>query len=149
MLLARKWKGVPIWLWLWIAPSTVRRKADDLLPFLQLDPLRNHLANNLSGGQQRLLEIGMTLMCDPSVVLLDEATSGVNPVLVEAIKDNIRRLNEERGVTFFLIEHNIQFAMNLCDRIYVLDYGAMIAEGLPEAIQKDALVVEAYFGRDE
>jgi ABC-type branched-subunit amino acid transport system ATPase component len=149
MLLARKWKGVPIWLWLWITPLSVRNKADELLTFLRLDQVRHHLANNLSGGQQRLLEIGMTLMCDPAVVLLDEATSGVNPTLVEDIKDNIRRLNAERGVTFFLIEHNMQFAMNLCDRLYVLDYGSMIAEGLPEMIQKDPQVVEAYFGRDE
>jgi branched-chain amino acid transport system permease protein len=149
MLLARKWEGVPPYLWLWIAPGQIRAKTDELLEFLRIDHVRNNLAHNLSGGQQRLLEMGMTLMCDPVVVLLDEATSGVNPALVEDIKDNIRRLNQERGVTFFLVEHNMNFAMTLCERLYVLDYGKLIAEGTPEQIQNDPQVVEAYFGRDE
>ena len=148
MLLARKWKGVPPWLWLWIAPQEVRAKADELITFLKIVHERNNLADNLSGGQQRLLEIGMTLMNDPMVVLLDEATSGVNPALVEVIKEDIRRLNRERGVTFFLIEHNMSFAMELCDRIYVLDYGQRIAHGTPTEIQNNPEVIEAYFGRD-
>jgi branched-chain amino acid transport system ATP-binding protein len=135
-------------LWLWIAPPPVRQKADDLLEFLSIRHVRNNLAHNLSGGQQRLLEIGMTLMSDPLVVLLDEATSGVNPALVEDIKDDILRLNRERGVTFFLVEHNMNFAMDLCERLYVLDYGALIASGAPEEIQNDPLVIEAYFGHD-
>jgi branched-chain amino acid transport system permease protein len=149
MLLARKWKGVPPWMWLWVAPKDVRDKADELISFLKIDHVRLNLADNLSGGQQRLLEIGMTLMNDPVVVLLDEATSGVNPALVEDIKEDIRRLNQERGVTFFLVEHNMNFAMELCDHIYVLDYGARIAQGTPEEIQNNPDVIEAYFGRDE
>lgn len=148
MLLARRWKGVPPWMWLLIAPQHVRNKAVELMEFLKIDHVRNNLADNLSGGQQRLLEMGMTLMNDPKVVLLDEATSGVNPALVENIKDDIRRLNKERGVTFFLIEHNMSFAMELCDRIYVLDYGKIIAHGTPEEIQNNPDVIEAYFGRD-
>jgi branched-chain amino acid transport system ATP-binding protein len=148
MLLARKWKGVPAFMYFWLAPVEIRAKANDLIEFLQIEHVRNNLAENLSGGQQRLLEMGMTLMNDPLVVLLDEATSGVNPALVEDIKDNIRRLNQERGITFFLIEHNMSFAMELCSRIYVLDYGALIAEGTPEEIQNDPRVIEAYFGRD-
>ncbi|MDQ7026105.1 MAG: branched-chain amino acid ABC transporter ATP-binding protein/permease [Anaerolineae bacterium] len=149
MLLARKWKNVPPWLWLMIAPQTVRGKATELMTFLKVDHIRNNLADNISGGQQRLLEMGMTLMNDPAVVLLDEATSGVNPALVEDIKDDIRRLNRERGVTFFLIEHNMSFAMELCDRIYVLDYGKLIAHGTPQEIQNNPDVIEAYFGRDD
>lgn len=148
MLLARKWKGVPPWMWLLVAPKSVRNKAIELIKFLKIDHVRHNLADNLSGGQQRLLEIGMTLMNDPVVVLLDEATSGVNPALVEDIKTDIRRLNQERGATFFLIEHNMSFAMELCDRIYVLDYGALIAHGTPEEIQNNPDVIEAYFGRD-
>lgn len=149
MLLARKWAGVPPWLWLLVAPHSIREKADELIDFLKISHVRNNLASNLSGGQQRLLEMGMTLMSDPVVVLLDEATSGVNPALVEEIKDAIRRLNQERGITFFLVEHNMSFAMELCSRLYVLDYGTKIAEGNPEAIQNNDQVIEAYFGRDE
>ncbi len=148
MLLARRWQGVPAWLWLWIAPNSVREKANDLINFLKIGHVQKNLAGNLSGGQQRLLEIGMTLMSDPVVVLLDEATSGVNPALVEDIKESILRANRERGVTFFIIEHNMNFAMELCSRLYVLDYGVKIAEGSPYAIQNNEQVIEAYFGRD-
>lgn len=149
MLLSRKWEGVPRFLWFWIAPPYVRRQVEELLEFLLLTRVQHNLASNLSGGQQRLLEIGMSLMSNPDVVLLDEATSGVNPALIEEIKSTIVRLNQERGVTFFLIEHNMNFVMNLCSRLYVLDYGAKIAEGKPQEIQDNPDVIEAYFGRDE
>ena len=132
LLLGRQWRGVPVWLWLWIAPKDVREWATELLELLRVTHVRDNLARNLSGGQQRLLEIGISLMSNPNIVLLDEATSGVNPALVEQIKDDIRRMNREHGVTFFLIEHNMSFAMDLCERIYVLDYGALIAEGTPQ-----------------
>lgn len=148
MLLARKWAGVSTFLWFWIAPPHVRQRADELLNFLLLDRVRHNLARNLSGGQQRLLEIGMSLMSNPYIVLLDEATSGVNPVLIEEIKSTIQRLNKEQGVTFLLIEHNMNFIMDLCERLYVLDYGTKIAEGSPLDIQNNQQVIEAYFGHD-
>lgn len=148
LLLARRWQGIPAWLWLQVAPLEVRTKADDLMNFLKLSHVSNNLAENLSGGQQRLLEIGMSLMNDPAVVLLDEATSGVNPALVDEIKEDILRLNQERDITFFLIEHNMSFAMDLASRIYVLDYGQLIAHGTAEEIQSNQRVIEAYFGQD-
>jgi ABC-type branched-subunit amino acid transport system ATPase component len=113
---------------------------------LQIEHLIDELAGHLSGGQRRLLEIGMALMPDPDIVLLDEATSGVNPTLIETIKDRIRALNEEQGKTFLLIEHNINFIADLCSRVYVLDYGQMLAEGTPQEIMENEAVIEAYFG---
>jgi len=102
----------------------------------------------LSGGQRRLLELGMALMSDPSIVLLDEATSGVNPSLIEEIKDRIRVLNQERQVAFLLVEHDIRFIQDLCERVIVLNYGSKLAEGSPDAIMENEAVIEAYFGDD-
>jgi len=92
------------------------------------------------------LEIGMALMPDPDLILLDEATSGVNPTLIETIKERIRRLNWEQGKTFLLIEHNIQFIADLCSRLFVLDHGEKLAEGEPETVINNQAVSEAYFG---
>ncbi|MBT8239717.1 MAG: ABC transporter ATP-binding protein [Acidimicrobiia bacterium] len=129
------------------SPAT-RAKADQLIDLLLLKRLRDERAGSLSGGQRRLLELGMALMSDPSIVLLDEATSGVNPTLIEQIKDRIRLLNSEHGVAFLLVEHNIRFVSDLCDRVVVLNYGAKLAEGTPEAIMENEDVIEAYFGDD-
>jgi branched-chain amino acid transport system ATP-binding protein len=113
---------------------------------LLLDQLTDERAGHLSGGQQRLLEIGMALMPDPDLILLDEATSGINPSLIETIKDRIRQLHQDRGKTFLLIEHNIQFIADLCSRIFVLNYGEKLAEGTPAEIVENEAVIEAYFG---
>jgi len=126
----------------------VTEKADGLIDLLLLTRLRNERAGSLSGGQRRLLELGMALMSDPTVVLLDEATSGVNPALIEEIKDRIRLLNRERGVAFLLVEHDIRFVKDLCERVIVLNYGEKLAEGSPDAIMEDEAVIEAYFGAD-
>ena len=127
-------------------PVTFRR-IDALLEFLQLGRVRHERAGALSGGQRRLLEIGMALMSEPRLVLLDEATSGVNPTLINNIADYIRQANRQ-GVAFLLVEHNVQFVADLCQRVVVLDQGAKLAEGSPQQIMNDQAVIEAYFGAE-
>ena len=130
------------------ARQATEDRARELAKFLLLERVIDEKAGNLSGGQQRLLEIGMALMPDPELILLDEATSGVNPTLIETIKDRIRELNQNYGKTFLLIEHNIQFIADLCDRVFVLNYGQKLAEGTPQEVMDNDDVVEAYFGAD-
>ena len=128
-------------------PAT-RERAGYLIDFLLLTRLRNERAGSLSGGQRRLLELGMALMPDPSIILLDEAMSGVNPTLVEVIKDRILQLNEGQGKAFFLVEHDIRFVKDLCSRVVVLNFGSKLAEGTPDQIVDNDDVIEAYFGAD-
>ncbi len=146
MLLSRQWRGESLLSQLRPSQPANEARARRLIDFLLLDHLVDEPAGNLSGGQQRLLEIGMALMPDPDLILLDEATSGINPTLIETIKDRIRRLNQEQGKTFLLIEHNIQFIADLCSRIFVLNYGEKLAEGTPAEIMADEAVIEACFG---
>ncbi len=127
-------------------PAT-RRRADYLLEFLLLARLRDERAGALSGGQRRLLEIGMALMSEPRLVLLDEATSGVNPALVVEIADRLREVNAD-GVAILLVEHNVSFVAELCHRVVVLDRGAKLAEGTPGQVMEDPAVIEAYFGAE-
>ena len=148
MLLSRQWGRLSFLELFRPSGPKLKEKARDLIHFLTLDHLSEERAGNLSGGQRRLLELGMALMSDPDLILLDEATSGVNPTLTETIKDRIRELNEERGTTFLLVEHNMQFIADLCSRIFVLNYGSKLAEGPPEALIEDERVIEAYFGMD-
>ncbi|MEM8857399.1 MAG: ABC transporter ATP-binding protein [Chloroflexota bacterium] len=149
MLLSRQWGGVSMWQKMRPTPEWAKDRANDLIEFLLLKRVTDEKAGNLSGGQRRLLEIGMSLMPDPSLILLDEATSGVNPTLIEEIKDRIRILNEEQGKSFLLIEHNIHFIADLCSRVFVLNYGEKLAEGTPQEIKENEAVIEAYFGADE
>ncbi len=121
-------------------------KARGILEFIRLNHLSNEYAGNLSTGQKKLLELARTLMSDPSLVLLDEPVAGVNPTLVNDLMDNIRRSNEELGITFLIIEHNMNFIMNLCNPIIVLSNGAKIAEGTADEIKSDQSVVNAYLG---
>jgi ABC-type branched-subunit amino acid transport system ATPase component len=104
------------------------------------------MAGNLSLGQQRILEIGMALMPDPDLFILDEATSGINPTFLETIKVRLRQLNYEKGKTFIIIEHNMSFIEDMCSRVLVLDNGEMLAEGTPEEVINNPQVVEAYIG---
>jgi ABC-type branched-subunit amino acid transport system ATPase component len=146
MLLSRQWRGESLLHQLRPSHPDVEERAYEIIKFLTLDHLTQELAGNLSGGQQRLLEIGMALMPDPDILLLDEAVSGVNPVLIDIITDRIKQLSQEQGKTFLLIEHNMQFIGSLCSRVFVLNYGQKLAEGTPEEIMKNEEVIEAYFG---
>lgn len=126
--------------------SATQAKAEQLMEFLMLAPMAEEPAGTLSGGQRRLLEIGMALMSDPTLVLLDEATSGINPTLVEDIKDRLVSINAEQGVSFLMVEHNVQFVADLCERVVVLDSGRKLAEGTPRQVMEEPAVIEAYFG---
>ena len=126
--------------------TATRAKAEQLMDFLMLAPMGDEPAGTLSGGQRRLLEIGMALMSNPTLVLLDEATSGINPTLVEDIKDRLVSINAEQGVSFLMVEHNVQFVADLCERVVVLDSGRKLAEGTPRQVMEEPAVIEAYFG---
>ncbi len=148
MLLSRQWRGEGLFKQFRPSHPDTETRARELIDFLALEHLFEEKAGNLSGGQRRLLEIGMALMPDPDLILLDEATSGVNPTLIETIKDRIRELNKSHAKTFLLIEHNIQFIGDLCNRVFVLNYGQKLAEGTPDEIMNNEAVIEAYFGAD-
>ena len=146
MLLSRQWGELTFLQLFRRSAQKTRERARALIHFLTLDQLMDEKAGNLSGGQRRLLEIGMALMPDPDLILLDEATSGVNPTLIETIKERIRELSERQGKAFLLIEHNMQFIADLCSRVFVLNYGRKLAEGTPDEIMDNEDVLEAYFG---
>jgi len=123
-----------------------RQKARQLLDFVGLSHLAEEYGGNLSYGQQKLLEFARILMTDPDFIMLDEPFAGVNPVMEEKLVAHILGL-QERGKTFLIIDHEMKIIMSLCQLIFVLDHGELIAEGEPEAIQRDERVVEAYFGK--
>jgi branched-chain amino acid transport system ATP-binding protein len=137
----------------WFLPFLVRRqeraiqeKALEVLEFVNLWHLRNEYAGNLSSGQKKLLELARTLMCDPELVLLDEPGAGVNPTLMKRLVASIEELCYEKGITFFIIEHDMDLVTRLCNPVIVLSEGEKIAEGLPEEIKADERVLEAYLG---
>jgi ABC-type branched-subunit amino acid transport system ATPase component len=146
MLISRQWRGETLWKMIKPSHRETEERARKLIHFLQLDHLTYEQAGALSGGQRRLLELGMALMPNPDLILLDEATSGVNPTLIETIKDRIRELNQTQGKSFLMVEHNIEFISDMCRWIYVLNYGEKLAEGRPDEIKTNEAVIEAYFG---
>ena len=120
-------------------------KAMGLLEFFNLVQLRNEYANSISFGQQKLLELARALMTDPEILLLDEPTGGINPVLVNKIIESIKEMRD-RSITFLIIEHNMSVVSRLCDRVYVLDHGKNIAMGTPDEVKANEKVIEAYLG---
>lgn len=121
-------------------------RADRLLEFVGLYEKRFLRSGSLSFGQQKLLEFAMALMNEPTCLLLDEPTAGINPTLINGLIDRLKRANSEFGITLFVIEHNMRVIMNMADHIYCLAHGEMLASGPPEAIQNDQRVIDAYLG---
>lgn len=120
----------------------------EVLEFLTMDHLRNDYARNLSGGQQKLLELGQVLMTDPSLILLDEPFAGVHPKLMETIFEYITTLHSE-GKAFIIVSHDMDSIFTLSERLVVLSYGDIIADGDPQVVKHDETVIEAYLGEEE
>ena len=127
--------------------ETVKQKAYEVIDFLNLKHLANELAGNLSGGQKKLLELGRTMMVDAKIVLLDEVGAGVNRTLLKDIGTAILRLNKEKGYTFCMIEHDMDFISRMCDPVIVMAEGSVLFQGTPEEVKKNEKVIESYLGR--
>ena len=125
----------------------VRKKAYEVIEFLNLKHLANELAGNLSGGQKKLLELGRTMMVDAKLVLLDEVGAGVNRTLLKDIGTSIQRLNQEKGYTFCMIEHDMDFISRLCNPVIVMAEGSVLFEGTSDQVKKNEKVIESYLGR--
>ncbi|MDA9639675.1 ABC transporter ATP-binding protein [SAR116 cluster bacterium] len=126
--------------------SELSEKADDVLKFLTIDHLADEKAGNLSGGQKKLLELGRTMMVDAKIVFLDEVGAGVNRTLLNTIADAIVRLNKERGYTFCVIEHDMDFIARLCQPVICMAEGRVLAQGTIDEIKNNEQVIEAYLG---
>lgn len=125
--------------------AALRDKAMEVLRVVELDHLAGELAKNLSGGQKKLLELARALMAEPRLVLLDEPGAGVNPTLMAKLADRIRGL-ADRGITVFLIEHDMDLVMSLCDPIIVMSEGRVLTAGSPDSVRLDPQVIAAYLG---
>ncbi len=125
----------------------IRNKAYEVIEFLNLKHLANELAGNLSGGQKKLLELGRTMMVESKLVLLDEVGAGVNRTLLKDLGTAILRLNKEKGYTFCMIEHDMDFISRMCNPVIVLSEGSVLFQGTPEEVKNNELVIESYLGR--
>ena len=125
----------------------LKEKALDVIEFLNLKHLSNELAGNLSGGQKKLLELGRTMMVDAKLVLLNEVGAGVNRTLLKDLGTAIQRLNKEKGYTFCMIEHDIDFISRMCDPVIVMSEGSVLFEGTSDEVKKNDKVIDSYLGR--
>ena len=126
--------------------AEIRGNAEEVISFLNMGHMANELAGNLSGGQKKLLELGRTMMVSPKVVILDEVGAGVNRTLLKEIGDAILSMNRERGFTFCMIEHDMDFISRLCDPVVVMAEGKILAQGSAKEIKANEDVIEAYLG---
>ncbi|HTT12930.1 MAG TPA: ABC transporter ATP-binding protein [Burkholderiaceae bacterium] len=126
--------------------TPVTERAEVLLDFVGLYGKRHLPAGSLSFGQQKLLELAMALMREPKLLLLDEPTAGINPTLINALVERLRRANAELGITLLVIEHNMRVLMNLAQHVYCLALGQVLASGSPQEVQRDPRVLDAYLG---
>lgn len=131
------------------AEHELTAKAEELLGIFDLGAKKDELAKNLPYGEQRHLEIARALATDPSVLLLDEPAAGMNPAETAELTKLISWIRERYDLTILLIEHDMSLVMDICERIYVLDYGVVIADGTPDQIKSNKRVIEAYLGSDE
>ena len=126
----------------------IREEVWETLELFEIDHLADEHAGNLSGGQRKLLELSRALLTDPDMLLLDEPFAGVNPTLEEKLLDRIHALQRERGLTFLLVEHDMNLIMNHCEHVIVMHQGQVLAEGPPEAVRDDEQVIDAYLGEE-
>ena len=127
--------------------QAIHDKTIEVIDFLKLDHIAHELAGNLSGGQKKLLELGRTMMVDAKIVFLDEVGAGVNRTLLRDIGDAIVKLNQEKGYTFCMIEHDMDFIGRMCDPVICMAEGAVLAEGTADEVKNNEEVIEAYLGR--
>jgi branched-chain amino acid transport system ATP-binding protein len=153
LLLAPKGQVGERLLWALLKPPSMKTqereniaRARSLLDLIGLREAENALAGSLSYAEQKMVEISRAMMTEPDIILLDEPASGINPTLMNRILNYIRELRDRQGKTFLIVEHDMRVVMNLCQRIAVLNYGRKIAEGTPEEVSCNPLVIDAYLG---